>query len=111
MHLGKALGLVELNEADLGRVTGSGLPGLGPGERGSELHINVSGPPVRGEIGGSYSGPGGGRVGGHIATDGVGWSAGISGSLTSPSGRSSVSGSATTDGHDWGVTATYVHRF
>ena len=115
MHVKKSFGLVELDELDLGLVVGGLKPPYDmndrdPGKRG-EIRGSFAGPPLRGEIGGSYSLPNGGRVGGSIATDGRDWMAGISGAVVSRSGRSTVSGSANTDGHNWQVTGAITFRF
>lgn len=109
------LGLVELNDSDLRHVTGGLMPalelgGLGMG-RGGEIHVAVSGPPLKGELGASYATPAGGKLGGTIIIDGHGWTAGVNGQLTSRSGNTSLSGSAFSDGHDWGVTAAVSLRF
>jgi hypothetical protein len=108
MRLTKAIGLVELTDLELGQVNGSYLPTI---DSGGELHASIFGPPVAGEIGASYSSPSGSRFGGSVAMDGRGWNLGVGGSLTSKSGRTTITGSAFTDGHDWGVKATGVIRF
>ena len=114
MRLNEATGLVELMDCELEQVNGAGLPPSGMSfenlGKGGELHARVSGPPLAGEIGGSYTGPGG-TIGGSIATDGQNWTLGLGGALTSASGRTSVAGSAHSDGHDWSVTASCVLRF
>jgi len=115
MHFSESLGLFELEDQELGRVTGSFMSTNGNGYqapgRGGEVHAEISGPPMRGEIGASCGGPFGSRIGGSFSSDGRGWMAGVSGAFGSSSGRTNVSGSAYTDGHDWGVTGKFTHRF
>jgi hypothetical protein len=108
-------GLVELDELELKQVFGGLRPPFDmdfrdPGKRG-EVHGSFSGPPMKGEIGGGYSLPNGGRIGGSISSDGRDWMAGISGAMTSRSGNTILSGSAHTDGHDWQVNGSVLIRF
>jgi len=115
MQFDKTLGMVALDDWDLECVTGSVLPPFdlgngGPG-RGGEVHAAVSGPPLTGTVGGSYSGANGSRITGSLSADGTGWWAGIGGSLTSRSGMASISGSAQSNGHDWRVLGTITLRF
>jgi len=115
MHFLKSLGLFELEGWELDHVIGAFMPADVPGfqvpGRGGEVHGGFSGPPMRGEFGGSFTGPNGGRIGGSVSSDGRDWMAGVSGAVTSRSGRTTFTGSAYTDGHDWGVTGMVVHRF
>lgn len=115
MQFLKSLGLFELEERELDHVSGASMPADAPGfqvpGRGGEVHGGFSGPPMRGEFGGSFTGAGGARIGGSVSSDGRDWMAGVSGAMTSASGRTTLSGSAYTNGHDWGVTGMVVHRF
>jgi hypothetical protein len=115
MQFKNALGLVALDDRDLEWVTGSVLPPFdpwkwGPG-KGGEVHVDLSGPPLTGTVGGSYSDANGSRIAGALSTDGMGWSAGVGGSVTSRSGMTSISGSAQSDGHDWMVLGSITLRF
>jgi hypothetical protein len=113
-HL-KSHGLVELSDLDLGYVTGSFLPpngsGLQPPPPGGSVFGRFSGPPFQGELGAGYTGPHGGTIGGSITSDGHNWMGGLSGAMTSRSGKTTMSGSGFTDGHDWSVKGSIIFRF
>jgi hypothetical protein len=108
-------GLAEMTDLELEFVSGSGnLPfdpnRVAPGT-GGEVHGTFSGPPLKGEFGASYTGPRGGMLGGTVACDGRDWMAGITGGMRSRSGNFNASGSAYSNGHDWGVQGTFILRF
>jgi hypothetical protein len=111
----KSHGLVELSDLDLGYVTGSFLPpngsGLQPPPPGGSVFGRFSGPPFQGELGAGYTGPHGGTIGGSITSDGHNWMGGLSGAMTSRSGKTTMSGSGFTDGHDWSVKGSIIFRF
>ena len=115
MSLPEHPGLIPLDDLELASISGASLPAFPPvfpvPGSGGEVHGSISGPPMAGELGGSYTGPRGGRFGASVTSDGRDWMAGASASGRSRSGNSAWNASAFTNGHDWGVKGTLSIRF